>query len=139
MSVLQYASAVARTTGSVLLGQLSRVFKSLRLPLLEDLVRPLDIVGDDLERLLISSSRLQRPALQVDRAGGYIVFGSPAVAVRVYAFVVVWCCAVWCGLVWVSAPGTTWMLVAVSSSSSCVLCFRAFLSPVPSAAAPVPR
>lgn len=86
---LQYAPSLARTTGNVLLSQLSRVFKSLRLPLLEDLVRPLDIVGDDLERLLISCSRLQRPALQVDRAGGYIVFGSPTVAVRVCACVCV--------------------------------------------------
>ncbi len=79
---MQYTGLVSHTTAGVLLQQLSRVFKSLRLALLEDLVRPLDIVGDDLERLLMSSSRLQRPALLVDRAGGFLVFGSPATVVR---------------------------------------------------------
>ena len=62
-----------------LLEQLARVFRTLRFGVFADLTAPLGISGDDLERLLVTSARLQRPALQVDQGAGFITLGGERV------------------------------------------------------------
>jgi hypothetical protein len=81
VDVEQFVPLLSKAVAGILLEQLARVFRSLRVSVLLDLTAPLAISRDDLERLLVTSARLQRPVLQVDQGAGFITFGGSRVSV----------------------------------------------------------